>query len=77
MLKMLTAAACLAFPLGLGVTAAQAASAPPPPKADCSMFHKLTDGRWTSTITSKVGNPKEFVTLQRACRSSGPWSSPG
>ena len=47
--------------LGLGLVGAAAA---PPPKADCSKFKRMSDGRWTSTVTSRVGNPKSFVTLQ-------------
>ncbi len=45
----------------VGVGGAQAA---PEPKANCSMFHKLSDGRWMSTIESRVGNPKSYITLQ-------------
>ena len=47
--------------LGLGGALAQV---PKEPKADCSMFKRTSDGRWVSTINSKVGNPKSFVTLQ-------------
>lgn len=39
-------------------------AAVPEPKADCSMFKKMSDGRWTSTVESRIGNPKSFVTLQ-------------
>ncbi len=60
MKRFFTLALVVGFGLGLGQT--QAAS--PPPKADCSKFHKMTDGRWTSTVKSRVGNPKSFVTLQ-------------
>ena len=50
--------AALLAGLAPGVTHAQE------PKADCAMFHKMGDGRWTSKIKSKVGNPKDFVTLE-------------
>jgi hypothetical protein len=33
-------------------------------KADCAMFKHSSDGRWFSTVDSKIGNPKSFVLLQ-------------
>lgn len=60
MIRLATLTALLGFCVG----PALAASAPPPPKADCAKFHRMSDGRWTSVVTSKVGNPKSFVTLQ-------------
>ncbi len=44
--------------LGIGSATAQE------PKADCKLFRKTSDGRWISTVDSKVGNPKTFITLQ-------------
>ena len=46
------------FAFGPGAAHAQA------PKADCSKYKKLSDGRWTSTIEAKVGNPKSFILLK-------------
>ena len=46
--------------LAIGPVGAQAQQ----PKADCSKYHKLSDGRWTSTIAAKIGNPKSFIVLQ-------------
>lgn len=46
------------------VLAVTSASAEQQPKADCSMYRKTSDGRWFSTIDSKVGNPKEFKVLK-------------
>ncbi len=34
------------------------------PQADCSKFKRMSDGRWTSTIDAKIGNPKNFKRLQ-------------
>lgn len=53
--------ACIVATLfALGLSAAQAQA----PKADCSKYKKLSDGRWTSTIEAKVGNPKSFILLK-------------
>jgi hypothetical protein len=46
----------------LGATAAHADGQSP--KAQCKLFKKTSDGRWYSTIDSKVGNPKEFKVLK-------------
>lgn len=56
MIRALTLATLFA----LGVSSAQAQA----PKADCSKYKKLSDGRWTSTIEAKVGNPKSFILLK-------------
>ncbi len=34
------------------------------PKANCKLYKRTSDGRWYSTIDSKVGNPKEFKVLK-------------
>ena len=47
--------------VGLG---AGSAWAEPQPKADCKMYKRTSDGRWYSTIDSKVGNPKSFKLLK-------------
>jgi hypothetical protein len=60
-MQMIRLVAVVAF-VGLGIGSAGAAN--PPPKADCSKFKRMSDGRWTSTIKSKVCNPKSFVTLE-------------
>ncbi len=57
MIRRFTCAAVFVFGIG-------AAEAAPPPKADCSKFHRMSDGRWTSVVKSRVGNPKSFVTLE-------------
>ncbi len=54
---MLTAVAALA--LGGGGAWAQKA-----PKANCALYKRTADGRWFSTIDSKVGNPKQFKLLK-------------
>ena len=48
--------------IGLGIGAALADT--PAPKANCTLFKKSSDGRWVSTVESRIGNPKTFVTLQ-------------
>ena len=54
----------LTMMLGFAASVAHAQQPNPQPKADCSKFHKLADGRWVSTIESRIGNPKNFITLQ-------------
>ena len=56
MIRALTLATV--FALGFGSAQAQA------PKADCSKYKKQSDGRWTSTIEAKIGNPKSFIVLK-------------
>lgn len=51
----------VAAAVGLG---AAGASAQQQPKAQCALYKKTADGRWYSTIDSKVGNPKEFKLLK-------------
>lgn len=51
------------FALGLSAFCLSAARAQAP-KADCTKYKKLSDGRWTSTIEAKIGNPKSFIVLK-------------
>lgn len=57
MIRFVTLAAVAA----LGI---HAAAAEQQPKANCSMYKRTSDGRWFSTIDSKVGNPKQFKLLK-------------
>lgn len=51
--------------VGVGAGACpDGARAAPEPKATCSLYKKTHDGRWFSTIDSKVGNPKSFKLLK-------------
>ena len=57
--RVMTLAAVAAFALGGSTAWAQKA-----PKANCALYKRTADGRWYSTIDSKVGNPKEFKLLK-------------
>ena len=53
----------LAVLVGAAVASGTALAAQAP-SAQCKLFKKTQDGRWYSTIDSKVGNPKEFKILK-------------